>query len=93
MFDKYKGELSKISDFESLKKYLVRIDLENQFLGFAASADGIRPAEGEWEQSKSYMLPQIFGLVGRFSKVGEEAFYRFYLPIDDTIQEALKNNN
>ena len=93
MFDKYKGELSKISDFESLKKYLVRIDLENQFLDFAASVDGIRPAEGEWEQSKSYMLPQIFGLVGRFSKVGEEAFYRFYLPIDDTIQEALKNNN
>ena len=93
MFDKYKGALSKISDFEALKNYLVSIDLENQFLDFAASADGIRPAEGEWEQSKSYMLPQIFGLVGRFSKVGEEAFYRFYLPIDDTIQEALKNNN
>ena len=33
---------------------------------------------------------EIYGLVGRFSKVGEEAFYRFYLPIDDTIQKALE---
>jgi hypothetical protein len=36
------------------------------------------------------MMPQINGLVGRFSKVGEEAFYRFYLPIDDEIQTALQ---
>ena len=33
---------------------------------------------------------EIYGLVGRYSKVGEEAFYRFYLPIDETIQAALK---
>ena len=37
------------------------------------------------------MKPQIKALVGRYSKLGEEAFYRFYLPIDDTIQAALKN--
>ena len=36
------------------------------------------------------MMPQINGLVGRYSKVGEEAFYRFYLPIDETIQTALR---
>jgi hypothetical protein len=28
--------------------------------------------------------------VGRFSKLGEEAFYRFYLPLDDAIQAALQ---
>ena len=91
MFDKYKGDLSKISDFTALEHFLAGIDLEQQFLDFAASVDGIKPAAGEWEKSKVYMLPQINGLVGRFSKVGEEAFYRFYLPIDETIQEALKN--
>ena len=36
------------------------------------------------------MMPQINGLVGRFSKVGEEAFYRFYLPMDNTVQKALE---
>ena len=27
------------------------------------------------------------------SKLGDEAFYRFYIPIDDTIQAALKNSS
>lgn len=90
MFDKYKGSLSGISDFDTLVSYLGGLDLEHQFLDYASGVDGLRPAAGEWEQSKEYMLPQIYGLVGRYSKVGEEAFYRFYLPIDETIQAALK---
>jgi carboxyl-terminal processing protease len=90
MFDKYKTQLSQISDFGSLTQYLKNINVEQQFLDYAASVDGLKPAAGEWQNSKDYMMPQINGLVGRYSKVGEEAFYRFYLPIDDTIQAALK---
>ena len=83
MFDKYKSALAGISDFTVLEKYLHDIDLERQFLDYAARVDGFKPAAGEWEESRDYMMPQINGLVGRFSKVGEEAFYRFYLSIDD----------
>ena len=90
MFDKYKGGLSGISDFDALVDYLHGLDLESQFLDYAARIDGLRPASGEWKQASQYMMPQIYGLVGRYSKVGEEAFYRFYLPIDETIQTALK---
>ena len=68
---------------------LKNIDLEQQFLDYAERVDGIKAKPGEWENTKSYMMPQINGLVGRYSKVGEEAFYRYYLPIDDTIQKAL----
>ena len=89
MFDKYKSELAKISDFKTLTTYLDQIGLEQQFLDYAAKEDGIKAKPGEWENTKSYMMPQINGLVGRYSKVGEEAFYRYYLPIDDTIQKAL----
>lgn len=89
MFDKYKSELAKISDFKTLTTYLDQIGLEQQFLDYAAKEDGIKAKPGEWEKTKSYMMPQINGLVGRYSKVGEEAFYRYYLPIDDTIQRAL----
>jgi len=89
MFDKYKSSLVGISDFDELKSFLSGIGLDRQFLDYASSVDGIKAAKGEWERSKSYMMPQINGLVGRYSKVGEEAFYRFYLPIDDTIQTAL----
>jgi len=92
MFDKYKGQLSKISDFDVLEKYLSDMNVEQQFLDYASVVDGIRPAAGEWEKSREYMMPQINGLVGRYSKVGEEAFYRFYLPIDDTIQKALQTD-
>ena len=89
MFDKYKSELAKISDFSVLSDYLSQIDLEQEFLDYASNVDGIKAKPGEWEITRAYMMPQINGLVGRYSKVGEEAFYRFYLPIDDTIQKAL----
>ena len=93
MFDKYRGSLAQIDDFDRLDSFLENIDLSSQFLDFASEVDGIRLKDGEWEQTESYLMPQLKGLVGRFSKLGEEAFYRFYLPIDDTIQTALKNSS
>ena len=94
MFDKYRDQLSVIDDFSKLEKWMKESDVESQFLDYAARVDKIRPADKkEWNESKDYMLPQIYGLVGRFSKVGEEAFYRFYLPIDETIQTALISND
>ena len=91
MFDKYKSVLATIDDFGRLERYFEEIALDQQFLEYAARVDGIRPAAGEWEESRSYMMPQINALVGRYSKLDEEAFYRFYMPIDDTIKAALSS--
>lgn len=91
MFDKYKSTLGQIDDFGQLEKYLEEIDLGSQFLDFASRVDGIKPAQGEWEESKPYMMPHILALVGRYSKLDDEAFYRFYMPIDITIQTALNH--
>lgn len=91
MFDKHKATLSAIDDFGRLESYFDEIALDRQFLDYAARVDGIRPAPGEWEESRPYMMPQIKGLVGRYSKLDEEAFYRFYMPIDETIKAALEN--
>ncbi len=88
-FDKYKSSLSQIDDFDQLEKYLESLDLGAQFLEYASDVDGIKPAKGEWEESEPYMMPHILALVGRYSKLDDEAFYRYYLPIDDTIQRAL----
>lgn len=93
MFDKYRGALAGIDDFDRLDSYLDQIDVASQFIEYASRVDGIKPEEGEWEETEAYMLPQLKALVGRFSKLGDEAFYRFYLPIDDTIQAALKNSS
>jgi carboxyl-terminal processing protease len=91
MFDRYRGALAGIDDFDRLDNYLDQIDIASQFLEYAARVDGLKPKKGEWEETVPYMMPQLKALVGRFSKLGDEAFYRFYLPIDETIQAALKN--
>lgn len=89
MFDKYRSDLSGIDDFGRLSSWLDGIGLEQQFLNYAARVDRLVPAEGEWEETRAYMMPQVKALVGRFSKLDDEAFYRFYMPVDDVIQAAL----
>lgn len=89
MFDKYRGSLAQIDDFAKLSQWLDNIGLEGQFLKFALDVDGLKPKEGEWEETRTYLMPQIKALVGRFSKLDDEAFYRFYMPVDDVIQAAL----
>ena len=91
MFDRYRGSLSQIEDFDKLSVWLDSIGLEKQFLRYAAETDGLVPSAGEWEKTRDYMMPQLKALTGRFSKLEEEAFYRFYLPVDDAIQFALNN--
>lgn len=91
MFDKYGKTLAGIDDFDRLDRYMDEIDVAAQFLDYAARVDGLRPKEGEWEETAPYLMPQLKALVGRFSRLSDEAFYRFYIPIDDAIQAALKN--
>ena len=88
-FDRNKSDLSKIDDFERLERWLSDVDVEQQFLNYAAKVENLKPAAGEWEKTRWYMLPQVKALVGRYSKLQDEAFYRFYLPIDNEFQRAL----
>ena len=89
MFDRYKGSLAPIDDFGKLKTYLGSLDLGRLFLEYARDVDGIVPKKGEWEKTESYLLPQLYALVGRYSRLDDEAFYRFYIEIDETIKAAL----
>ena len=88
-FDRNKSGLSKIDDFERLERWLSDVDVEQQFLNYAAKVENLKPAAGEWEKTRWYMLPQVKALVGRYSKLQDEAFYRVYLPIDNEFQRAL----
>lgn len=90
-FDGHKAELSAIEDYAELIKYLDSAHLDTQFLRFAASKDGIVPKAGEWEDSKSYMMTAIRALVGRYSKLGDKAYYHIYLEIDETVKAALEH--
>ena len=88
-FDRYRSELSQIEDFASLQSWLDSHKMDQQFLKYAAK-QGLKPEPGEWEETSSYMMPQVNALVGRYSKLGEEAFYRLWIVVDKTVEEARK---
>ena len=90
VFDRYKSRLAGIDDFSELERYLESLDLRTQFLKYAASQGVVLPAS-ERKNFDTYMMPQIKALVGRYSKLDDEAFYRFYLEIDETLAVAMKS--
>ena len=90
-FDSHKAELQKIDSFPALERYLNSAGLEQSFLAFAAKKDGLKPdSPAEWASEKSYMMTTVRALVGRYSKLGDEAFYHIYLAIDNVFEVAYK---
>lgn len=90
IFDRYRDTISGIDDFDELKNVLDGMSLDRKFLSFV-SRDGIVPSDSEWKKTEPYIMPQFYALVGRFSKLEDEAFYRFYMEIDDTILTAVNS--
>ena len=88
MFDRYRKTLSSIDDFRSLERYLDAIDLKGKFLDYA-TGEGVVLKPSEEADFDTYMMPQVKALVGRYSRLEDEAFYRFYMEIDETIRTAL----
>lgn len=90
-FDAHKEELSGISDYDALIAYLDNADLERAFLQYAKTEDGLAPSAAEWKTDRKYMMTQVYALVGRYSKLGDNAYYHLYLQIDDIFKKALEN--
>lgn len=89
-FDSHKKALSSIDNYDGLLAYLDSQDLERKFLAFASSVDGIRPEAGEWKLNRDYIMTQVRALVGRYSKLGDNAYYHLYIPMDRAVQRAIE---
>lgn len=89
IFDKYAKQLSEIDDYKKLDAFLDGLNIPSAFQSYAASVDGIRPAAGEWSETEEYLIPQLRALIGRYSKLSDNAFYRIYLRIDPVVKAAL----
>lgn len=89
-FDSHKKELSEIDDFNKLISYLDNAGLEAQFLDFAKRKDGLTPDPGEWKNERKYLMSQVRALVGRYSKLGDNAYYHLFLDIDECFSIAYK---
>ena len=59
IFDTYRASLSKIDDFSRLDRWMDEVNVERQFLDYAAKVENLKPAAGEWEETKWYMMPQV----------------------------------
>ena len=89
IFDKYGKRLSSIDNYPQLDAFLDELEIPSKFQVYAASVDGIKAADGEWKMTAPYMVPQLRALIGRYSKLSDNAFYRIYLEIDDVVKAAL----
>jgi carboxyl-terminal processing protease len=91
-FDGHSAELSRIDDYDALLSYLDRAGLDRQFLAFAKSRDGLVPGREEWETDKQYIMTQVRALVGRYSRLGDKAYYHLFLQTDDAFKAAMATN-
>ena len=90
VFDRHARELSAIDNYPAMDRFLKSLNFKVAFPAFAREKDGIKCTEAEWDATASYLVPQLNALVARYSKLGENAFYKYYLPVDNTVEEALK---
>ena len=93
MFDRYKGSLTEIGDYDELNRFLDRMNLPAAFREYASSKDGISCTQKEWDETSDYLLPQLRALVGRYSRLGENAFYKMYLNVDFTLKKAIESDS
>ena len=90
MFDRYRDKLSPVESFDDLIPLLDGMDLPKRFRTFAQTRDGITATDQEWEETLPYLEPQLRALVGRYSRLGENAFYKLYEEIDTMLQAAIR---
>ena len=89
MFDKHARELQAIDNYPAMDRFLRSLNYKVEFPAFARAKDGIKCTEAEWDATASYLVPQLNALISRYSKLGENAFYKYYLPVDNTVTVAL----
>ena len=89
VFDRYGSRLRDIDSYPGMDRFLSGLNMKVEFPAFALSKDGIKCTEAEWDESEPYLLPQLQALIARYSRLGENAFYKYYLPVDTTVEVAI----
>lgn len=90
MFDRNRADILRVKDFKSMDAFFASHPVLPAFRSFAAQTDGITASDEEFRETASYLEPQLKALVARYSQLGEDAFYKYYLPVDDVVEVALK---
>ena len=89
VFDRNSARLLAIDNYADMDRFLAGLNLRVDFPAYA-KRDGISCTEAEWDATAPYLVPQLHALISRYSKLGENAFYKYYLPVDDTVARVLE---
>ena len=90
VFDRHAARLKEINTYPAMDRFLSELNLQAAFPAYAKRQDGIPCSAAEWDQSAFYLVPQLQALIARYSPLGENAFYKYYLPVDNTVERALE---
>ena len=90
VFDRNSVKIREIDSFADMDRFLKGLNLKVEFPAFTGK-EGIRCTEADWDATAPYLVPQLYALISRYSKLGENAFYKYYLPVDDTVTRALQS--
>ena len=82
--DKYRKQLAAIDTLPELDRLFRTIDFKQEFLDYSGE-NGVSPRAGEWKASGRIIEEQLKGLVGRYTRLGDDAFYPYILTLDNTI--------
>lgn len=89
VFDRNSSKIREIDNFADMDHFLKGLNLKVEFPSFTKK-EGIRCTEADWDATAPYLVPQLYALISRYSKLGENAFYKYYLPVDDTLCKTLE---
>ncbi|MBR6347290.1 MAG: PDZ domain-containing protein [Bacteroidales bacterium] len=90
MMDRYGDRLRGIDTYPAMDAFLASVDLSREFRSWAERKHGIKASAAEWTETLPYLEPQLRALTARYSKLGQAAFYYYYLEVDETVSRALE---
>lgn len=85
MADRYRKELQAIENLAELNILMDSMNLEREFKKYLRD-NSIRVVESQWKISEDIIMTQIRAMIGRYSKLEDEAFYPIFAEIDNVIQ-------
>ena len=88
MSDRYRKELQGVSNIEELNALLDDMELESRFKAYMRK-NNVPVVKAQWEISGDIVMTQIRAMVGRYSKLEDEAFYPIIAKIDNVIQRVI----
>lgn len=87
--DQHRGSLNNVRKLSDLNAFFQSVPLMHDFKSYVLSK-GIKRPQQEWSSSEPRLRAILYGLIGRGTKLDDEAFY-YYLNQDDlNIKKAMK---